>query len=274
MTQSIPQAQVDAATAYETLMVPALFGEWAPRVADAGQIRPADRVLDVACGTGILAREAASRTRAEGSVVGVDPVLGMLEVAKGLEPRVKWREAVAESLPFRDESFDVVVSQFGLMFFRDRHDALHEILRVLRPEGRLAVAVWDSLEHNPAYADEVRLVERLAGVRAADAIRLPFVLGNRDELVTLFTAAGVADVAVETGKGKARFPSVRTMVEADLRGWLPLMDINLPEEQIEAILQEAEKVLDRYVARDGAASFVSSAHIVTGRRPQRAGNNV
>ena len=103
MTKSIPQAQVDAANAYETLMVSALFGEWASRVADAGQVRPAERVLDVACGTGILAREVASRTRAEGSIVGVDPALGMLEVAKGLEPRVEWREGVAESLPFGDE---------------------------------------------------------------------------------------------------------------------------------------------------------------------------
>jgi len=152
------------------------------------------------------------------------------------------------------------------MFFDDRHQALREMLRVLRPGGRLAVAVWDSLEHNPAYADEVVLVERLAGVLAADAIRAPFVLGDRGELAQLFTGAGVAEVTVTTNKGKARFPSVRAMVEADLRGWLPLMGIALPEEQVQSILQEAEEALGPYVNSDGTASFETSVHIVAGTR--------
>lgn len=71
----------------------------------------------------------------------------MLAVARQLEPAVDWREGFAESLPFPDESFDAVVSQFGLMFFTDRRQALREMLRVLVPGGRLAVAVWDSLEN-------------------------------------------------------------------------------------------------------------------------------
>jgi ubiquinone/menaquinone biosynthesis C-methylase UbiE len=100
----------------------------------------------------------------------------MLEVAKQLAPRVEWRQGVAESLPFADQAFDAVVSQFGLMFFVDRREALRQVLRVLRPGGRLAIAVWDSLDSIPAYADEVALLERLAGTPAAKALRAPFLL--------------------------------------------------------------------------------------------------
>lgn len=261
------QAQIDAANAYEALMVPALFGEWASRVADAAQIRPGQRVLDVACGTGVLARELESRAGRAGLVAGLDPSPGMLEVAKQLGPTVEWWQGVAESLPFQDESFDAVVSQFGLMFFSDRPKALGEALRVLAPSGRLAVAVWNSLDDIPAYAAEVALVERIVGRPAADALRAPFVLGDERDLAALFVNAGIATVEVITSHGTARFPSVRIMVEADLRGWLPIMGVVLTEEQITHILEEAEPILRPYVTTDGTVTFGTSAHVVTGTKP-------
>ena len=262
MSEPTLQAQIDAANAYETLFVPALFGQWAPKVADAAQIQPGQRVLDVACGTGILAREVALRTGPTGYVAGLDPNTGMLAVAKQLAPAVEWRQGAAESLPFPDLSFDVVVSQFGLMFFTDRRQALCEMLRVLTPEGRMVVAVWDSLDNIPAYATEVALVERIAGRRAADALRAPFVLGDRQHLATLFADAGAASVEVTTRHGTAQFPSIRVMVEADLRGWLPVMGVTLSEDQIGRILQEAEPVLGSYVTAEGRVAFDSPAHIV------------
>lgn len=261
------QAQIDAAKAYEGLMVPALFGEWAPRVADAARLQAGERVLDLACGTGVLAREALYRTGAGEFVTGLDPNAGMLEVAKELAPGVEWRQGMAESLPFPDASYDVVVSQFGLMFFNDRSEALRQAWRVLRPGGRIACAVWDSLENIPAYADEVALLKRLAGAPAANALRAPFALGERRDLEMLFAGAGVEAVQVATQTGGARFPSVRVMVEADLRGWLPVMGVVLTEEQIARILEAAEQTLSRYATGEGAASFGTSAHIVTGIKP-------
>lgn len=274
MNETMLQAQIDAANAYEALFVPALFGQWAPKVADAARIQPDERVLDVACGTGILAREIMARIGAGGHVAGVDPSAGMIAVAGRMTPRIEWRVGVAESLPFPDGSFDVVVSQFGLMFFEDRHRALREMARVLVAGGRLSVAVFDNLESMPAYAAEVALLERMAGAPAANVLRAPFVLGDRDELAGLFPQAGFAAVDVATRTGTARFPSIRAMVEADLRGWLPVMGVVLREEQIGHVLDGAEQALSAYATHLGQAEFRVSAHLVTAVKAGEGGAEV
>jgi SAM-dependent methyltransferase len=263
MSDPASQAQVEAAQAYEALFVASLFGEWAPRVAEAIAIQPGQRVLDVACGTGVLARVVRAITGSAGYVAGLDLNPGMLTVARALEPAVDWRQGEAESLPFDNRSFDAVVIQFGLMFFTDRHQALREMLRVLTPQGRLCVAVWDELASMPAYAAEVGLLDRLAGPRAADALRAPFVLGDREYLARIFTEAGARSVEVMTLEGTARFPGVRQMVEADLRGWLPVMGVQLTEEVVSRILKAADEVFGDYVGTDGRVTFTTRAHLVT-----------
>ena len=192
-------------------------------------------------------------------------------MARRLAPVIEWREGSAEALPYPDGAFDAVVSQFGLMFFADRRQALREMLRVLVPGGRLAVAVWDSLDNTPAYRDLVGLLERTAGARAADALRAPFALGDRDELRALFVSAGVDGVEITTHQGTARFPSVRSMVEAELRGWLPVVGIVLPDEQINQILEQANQVLKSNVA-EGTA-FDCPAHIVAGKKSKSMSSN-
>lgn len=266
MDQSTLQAQIEGAEAYEALFVPALFGQWAEKVADAAGVRAGERVLDVACGTGVLTRAIASRVGEKGSVAGLDPSPGMLAVARDRAPAIEWKEGVAESIPYPDGSFDAVLSQFGLMLFSDRHQAVRELLRVLKPAGRLTVAVWDAIENIPGYAAELALIERMAGRQAGDAVRAPFALGNRQHLSGIFEEAGATDVAIQTLSGTARFPSIRTMVEAELRGWLPIVDVHLPEEQIESILQQAEDELATFVSSSGAVVFEITAHVVSARK--------
>ena len=266
MSDPTLQPQIAAANAYEALFVPALFEQWASKVADAARLEPGQRVLDVACGTGVLAREAYKRVGTTGHVAGIDPVPGMIAVAKQLAPSIEWRQGTAESLPFADRSFDAVVSQFGLMFFMDRQQSIREMLRVLTSGGHLAVAVWNSLETIPAYAAAVELLQRMAGQQAADALRAPFVLGKREELAKIFSEAGADSVEVTTYSGNAKFPSIRIMVEADLRGWLPVMGVNLEEDQISSILKEAEQTLSSYAAADGQVTFDVSAHVITANK--------
>jgi SAM-dependent methyltransferase len=266
MTDAALNAQIVAAHAYEGLHVPALFQAWAGPVLDAAGVAAGDRLLDVACGTGVLARTALPRVGPGGSVTGLDPLRGMLAVAEEIESGVIWEQGTAESLPFPDESFDAVVSQFGLMFFTDREAAIREMVRVLVPGGKLGVAVWDVLAKSPAYAPEVAILDRVAGQAAGDALRAPFVLGDTADLEALFSGPDLESVAIVTRAFPARFPSLRTLIEADLRGWLPVMGVHLSEELIQQILAEAETDLADLVQENGQALFDESGHIVVARK--------
>jgi ubiquinone/menaquinone biosynthesis C-methylase UbiE len=128
------QVSRSAADVYEEFFVPALFREPAQHVARAADIRRGQSVLDAACGTGVLAREAVGAT-------GNDRNDGMLAAAKRLAPGINWQRGLAEALPFADRSFDRVFSQFALMFFDDRAAALREMRRVMKPGGRMHAAV-------------------------------------------------------------------------------------------------------------------------------------
>lgn len=254
------QVTASAAEIYDSFFVPALFQQWAEPVADAAWITVGQRVLDVACGTGVLTLEAARRVGPSGAVVGLDLNEGMLAVARRKAPRLEWRRGRAEALPFETGTYDAVTSQFALMFFEDRPAALAEMRRVLRPGGRLAVAVWDAVEHSPGYAALIALLERLFGHRVADALRAPFVLGDPTVVRSLFAKAGLADAEIHTRPGTARFPSIESWVYTDVKGWT-LADM-LDETQFTQLVAEADKALRPFVARDGTVAFALPAHIV------------
>jgi SAM-dependent methyltransferase len=252
------QLTSSAAEVYEEFFVPALFGEWAPRLCEAAGIGEGQRVLDVACGTGSFAREAARRGA---EVTGLDRNGGMLAVARRIEPAIEWREGMAERIPFDDGAFDVAGCQFGLMFFEDRVKALKEMHRVLRPGGRLVAAVWDSLERTPGYRAMVALLDRLFGAEIAAGLRAPFVLGAPDDLRGLFQAAGIAAPKIETMTGEARFPSIEGWVRTDVKGWT-LADA-IDDAQYARLQEAAQQELRGFATADGSVSFDSPAHIVT-----------
>lgn len=264
---NIDRGQVtrNAAAIYEEFFLPALFQAWPDRVADAARIRSGDRVLDVACGTGVLARAVAARVGPTGAVTGLDINEGMLAVAAQKAPHIDWRHGRAESLPFETASFDVVVCQFGVMFFDDREAAIREMRRVLRPGGRVAVAVWDRLDNTPGYAAMVDLLRRLFGEHVAHGLRVPYNLGDARALRTLLTDAGFPDVGVTTHRGTARFPSIRAWVRTDVYGWV-LADM-LNDTQVEQLVTHAESALARFVNSDGEVTFDAPAHIVAAMKP-------
>jgi SAM-dependent methyltransferase len=264
MSEPSLQAQVAAATLWEEFCVPALgIAEWARRVAEAAHLQPGDRVLDVACGTGVLARTVAARVRPGGAVVGVDINPGALAVAARIAPEIAWRQGAAESLPYADAAFHAVVSQFGLMFFADRQAALREMMRVLAPGGHLAIAVWGALDDTPGYAAFVACLQPSLGERATAVLRSPFVLGDPGELSGLFATAGMASAVVTTHRGTAQFPTLRAWVQTDIKRWLRIAQVVLDEGQVEALLAEAERALQSFVTTNGTVEFTMPAHIVT-----------
>lgn len=258
------QVNKSAAEIYEEFFLPALFQEWADSVADAAKIERNDSVLDVACGTGVLARAVREKIGKYGSVTGIDINDGMLAVAKSKNANIKWQNAAAENLPFEDESFEKVVSQFGLMFFEDRVKALKEMARVLKPEGVLAVAVWDSLETSSGYTQMTELLRRLFGDQIASSLEAPFVLGDKKILSELFVEAGMKTAKIITEIGTARFSSIESWVHTDIRGWT-LADA-IDDEMYRLLLFEANKTLLPFTDENGKVAFDAPAHIVTWRK--------
>jgi SAM-dependent methyltransferase len=262
LAKSIETGQVNrsAADIYEEFFVPALFLPWAMPVAEAARIKIGQSVLDVACGTGVLARELVARVGPVGTVTGLDINDGMLDVARRKEPSINWRQGEAEALPFPDNYFDAVVSQFGLMFFADRKQSIREMVRVMKPGRHLAVAVWDKLENTPGYAAASILLHRLFGATIAESLRSPYVLGDISTLKNLFADTGLSKVSVDTVDGVARFPSIEDWMHTDVRGWT-LADA-LDDDQYTLLLKEAKTALKQFVLSDGSVEFASPAHIV------------
>ncbi len=258
------QVSNTAAEIYDAFFVPALFGRWAEPLCDAAEIGPGQEVLDIACGTGATTREAAKRIGAQGRIVGLDCNHGMLDVARARAPAIEWVEGTAEALPFANDTFDAVLCQFGLMFFDDRAKALTEMTRVVRPEGKIALTVWDDVGNSPGYAGMIGLIEDMFGRTAADALRAPFVLGDRQAFQNLLNEGGMVDVTVETVTGTARFDSIREWVRMDVRGWT-LSDY-IDDAGFEALVAAAERKLARFAAADGSVAFPAPAHIAVWKR--------
>jgi ubiquinone/menaquinone biosynthesis C-methylase UbiE len=195
------------AETYEQFMVPTLFSPWATRLVQAADPQPGERLLDVACGTGIVARKVAPLVGEQGTVVGVDISPNMLDVARstaaGSGLQIEWRQGAAEALPFPDGEFDLVVCQFALMFFEDRNAALAEMHRVLKPGGRAALATWQGLDRHPFYRMLDEVIRRKLGMSGIGEI---FALGDPDELRALMERAGFRDVRIEQTSMPARFP--------------------------------------------------------------------
>lgn len=247
---------------YEEFFVPALFQDWAERIAGVAGLARGQRVLDVACGTGVLARAAAARVAPGGTVVGLDPNEDMLAVASRKSPQLEWRQGRAEWLPFEDESFDVVVSQFGMMFFEDSVAAIREMMRVLRPGGRLTVAVWDELENSPGYATLTALLDRLFGQRVGESMRAPYSLSDAGQFRDLFLKAGQPATQVTTLAGSVHFDSIEAMISTE-RACVFTLGGLLDDAQFALLFREAESALRPFVKADGSVQFAAPAHVAT-----------
>ena len=202
------QLTLEAAELYEHCPARYILGPWAPLLVDAANLAPDERVLDVACGTGVVTRIAAKRVGPMGRVVGVDLNPGMIAVAQSLPApagaRIEWLERSALDLRLEDASFDVVLCQQGLQFFPDKVVALREMHRVLNHGGRLALSVWNGTGlYNNAVGDALaRLVGNEVAVRFNASRQVP----TAEDLRSLATEAGFSAVDVRVSRIDVHLP--------------------------------------------------------------------
>jgi len=258
------QLSNDAAIAYERDFVPAVFAQWPPILAKIAGIGPGDRVLDVGCGTGVLAREASARVAPAGKVIGLDLNERMLAVARRLRPEIEWRQGNAARLPFADGSFDVVASQFMLMFLPDRVAALREMWRVLAPGGRLSVVVCAAIGENKGYLALAEILRRQVSDAAAAMVEGYFSLGDEVELARLANAAKISGAEVLTRQGWARFGSIDELLRIEIKG-SPLAEL-VDAPAFERVRTEASQALRAYCGEAGRIVLPFNVRILAARK--------
>ena len=193
---------------YERFFVPVIAAPLATDLIDIAALRLGERVLDVACGTGVVARLAAERVGPTGTVAGIDLNPGMLAVARSVTPpgmAIEWHESSAEAIPLPDEAFDVVLCQMGLQFVPDKLAALREMQRVLAPGGRLVLNVVGPKP--PAFAILSEALARHIKPELSAFVDLVFSLHDTGELQHLISGAGFREVAIQSATRTLRLPA-------------------------------------------------------------------
>lgn len=245
---------------YQRYLVPAITAVWASDLVDQAAPRPGERILDVACGTGVVARVAAERVGNTGRVAALDINPGMLAFARSLPAApgaaIEWHEGSVLALPFSDAAFDRVLCQLGLQFFPDRTTALREMRRVLVPDGRLAVSVFGPIEHSPATHALANALDRHVDPEASVAKRNEHALADTEALSALVTGAGFRDVVIRTTSKPARFPSpadyVRIQLAATpLASLVAQQDPARRERLVGALIEDVDAALAPYTTSDG-----------------------
>lgn len=208
----------DIAAAYDRRLVPWLFAHWVDRVVGIADLQPEDRVVDLASGTGLITRGALEVLGADGCVHGVDVDAAMLEYAGRTidDPRVTWHEAAATHLPLGPASVDAVICNQGFQFFPDRLPVLADVMRVLRPGGRLAIAVWGRLENNPWPAALAATIGAFLGEEVGEGTRTVCSLGDLERVRSMLRNAGFVDIDVTEVEVVARHPDIREAIDSQL----------------------------------------------------------
>ena len=260
----------NSADAYERYLVPLIFAPMADRLLDLAGVQPADRVLDVGCGTGIVARRAAGRVGPRGSVTGLDLNADMLTVARAVSegsiPAIAWQSGDAARLPFDDRSFDAVTCQQALQFMPEPATAVREVRRVLSDRGRVAIAVLRAIDHTPVYGPVAAALERHAGPQAGAMMRSPFPSWDREHLRALVSAGGFRDVQIRTDISHVRFPSVEALLQREAASSPLATTLSSLEPRLwAALIRDLESSLGEFLDDDGIV-FPMQTFVALARR--------
>jgi len=258
-----------ASEAYERYIVPAWMGEWAQLLVDSAIIAPGNKVLDVACGTGVAARKAARLTGTAGKVTGLDADKQMLGAAKRFAQKedmdlIEWCHGDAASMPLNANGYDVVLCQQGLQFFPDKIAALKEMYRVLAPNGRIALSIWRSLDRCPFLAVLEETLGNHLGYDFRTGFRASCSLFDPSEIRKILGNAGFHNIRIRMASLVSRYPSLENF----LPGYLSVFPfivteiLNMKKDVREKMFLEINKSLQVYSDDFGLAAPMES-HIIT-----------
>lgn len=257
----------EAAELYERVVARHILGPWAPALVDAARLVADERVLDLACGTGVVARVAAGRVGPRGRVTGIDLNAGMIGVARSLPAPdggpIEWLEGSALAIPLPDASVDAALCQQGLQFFPDKALALREMHRVLHRGGRLALSVWSGAGfYNSAVG---RALARFADEDTASRFCASRNVPGKEDLERFVTAAGFCGVDVCVSRMNVHLPRVDRFALEHLAGTPVAASIAaLDPESRESIGASVMRELQRFDDGDGV-TYPEETHVVTAR---------
>jgi ubiquinone/menaquinone biosynthesis C-methylase UbiE len=248
----------DFADVFERLLVPAIFERYARALVErARPLGPSDRILDLGCGTGIVARVLRERLGGAARITGVDIHAGMLAKAQSIAPDIDWVEASAVALPFANGSFEVVFAQQVLQFVPDRVAAMREIRRVLVPGGRLIASTWRARSHQPLFEALGLVAEKHLGPGNDKRWSL-----DGDELRGLLTVAGFSNVQLDTTSLEERHTVVPVQASTAAAGYT-----NVDPATMAKIEADSKPILARHTAADGAITNLSVTNVAIARVP-------
>ena len=251
---------------YDQYMVPLVFAPYARLVAERAAAWRPRRILETAAGTGVVTEEL-HRALPDAEIIATDLNAPMLDqAARRLDSAiVRFQHADAQSLPFVEASFDLVVCQFGVMFFPDKVRANAEARRVLSPGGRYLLVIWDRIEHNLATMTAGRAVAELFPMEEGTRFyeRVPFRYHDVGNIERDLLAAGFADVEYETVELRSRAASARVAAIALVQGTPMRSDIEaIDPAMLGRATDVAAEALRRYEGREGFDAPMS-ARLVT-----------
>lgn len=250
-------------------------GDATPWMLEAAELQPGQRVLELACGAGRVGLQAASRVGPDGTVLCSDFSQAMVDaVAERVErlgvPNVSTQVLDAQQLELSDDDFDAVLCRFGYMLMADPAQALRESARVLRPDGRLALAVWGVAEENPWLSLIIfALIDHLNAPLPEPGAPGPFSLGEAERLRGLVEEAGFVEVEVERIATEQAYDSLDGWWEEilDVSGPLAAMLKALPDADRESIRAKVMADGERFVTDGGAAVFPAAIVGARARKP-------
>jgi ubiquinone/menaquinone biosynthesis C-methylase UbiE len=185
---------------YDRYLGPILFETYALDLAERVKSKKLDNVLELACGTGRLTRHLSKLVPENGHYIATDLNPDMMAVAQSkiADKKIEWRVANAQDLPFENNSFDLVVCQFGVMLFAEKEKAFAQVFRVLKPQGAFVFSVWDDIKYSPKVALVNKVMQDVTGANPADFLtKGPHSFYNKSEIRNLLMEAGFTNIQIE-----------------------------------------------------------------------------